>query len=60
MCRQRIELAAQRQAVARDELSRKLEAKQQRVAAMEAERGGMLRALEDMRRDIRQQEDTLK
>lgn len=55
-----MELAAQRQEAARDELSRRLDAKQRRVSAMEGERAAMMRALEDMRRDIRQQEDALK
>jgi hypothetical protein len=59
-CRHRAELAAQREEERRAARSTRLAAKQQRVAAMEAERGAMLRALEGMRRNIRMQEKALK
>lgn len=58
--RHRQELAAQREEERRQQLTSRLAAKQRRVAAMEEEKAAMLRALEEVRREIRQQEDGLK
>ena len=59
-CRHRIELAAQREEERRAALTSRLSAKQERVAAMEAERAAMLRGLEAVRREIQAQEAHLK
>ena len=59
-CRHRQVLAAQMEEERRQQLQGKLEAKQQRVAALEAEKAAMLSSLESMRREIRMQEDNLK
>lgn len=58
--RHRIELATQREEERRAALTSRLCAKQERVAAMEAERAAMLKGLEVVRREIQAQEAHLK
>ncbi|PSC72181.1 hypothetical protein C2E20_4488 [Micractinium conductrix] len=58
--RHRQELAAQREEERRQQLTWRLATKEARVAGMEAERAAMLQALEDVRQDIRRQEDSLR
>lgn len=58
--RHRMELAAQLEEERRQQLTNRLAAKHARVAAMEEEKAQMLRALAEVRREIRQQEEALK
>lgn len=58
--RHRIALAAQREEERRNALTSRLEAKQQRVAAMEAEKEAMLRALQAVHKEIAVQEGRLR